>query len=295
MPGEVWDEKEPAQWLAQFLQTDDYINKRLAVAAAGKDLADSCSRKIIDTALGDKLPAIRRLALSQIKNTVAENYHKRWTERIVTLALTDSNTLVGAEAFGVLGAWKVTSLKPQMINAVHDSSYTLAGNALDAINRMDKDTAYLIAKQLLHTDPKSTLEGVIWNIIGAKGNDSDISLYKARAPYMQGAKKITFAGSLQTYLEQVKSDSSFAKGVHIFTALIINDNLKNYRSALVSLLSEVADELKEHVAADKKDDVTAAAKEKLEVIKMALQSILAGETDPDITKDLKKKLKEISE
>lgn len=294
LPGEIKDGKKPEQWAVQFAHSNDYISRRLAVVAAGKLLSDSVSQTIIDMGLGDVLPSIRKLTLTQLKSTSSEKNHRKWTAKVRQISVSDSNKLVRAEAFGVLGAWKVTAAKEDMFAALYDSSYILAGTALDAIGKMDKDTAYILSKQLMATDPKSTLDYVIWINIGNKGADEDITLLEAHAPYVQGTKQFSFATAMNNYLKNVKSDVSFKRCVDIYTTMIITNNLKNYRSALGGFLFQVATEEKDNIKSDKKSEA-AAAKNRLEIVKSALQLVIAAEDDAENLKDYKSKMKGLNE
>ena len=292
LPAEIKDNKKPEQYMVQFMNCDDYVNKRLAVSAAGKLLSDSVSQLIIDRGLNDGLASIRKLTLSQLKNASSETYHKRWTAKIRNIAITDSSKIVRADALGVLGAWKVKSAEEDMLRALYDSSYILAGNALEAINKLDKDTAYILSRQLMLTNPKSTLDYVIWNVIGNKGADEDIALYEAHAPYVQGGKKFNFAASMSSYLKNVKSEESFSRCVAVYTDLIASDNLKGYRAALGGILFQVATEEKDSAKSDKKDEA-AIAKRRLAIVKTALEKIVAAEKDAETLKDYKSKMKDI--
>jgi len=294
LPGEIKDGKKPEQWAAQFAHSNDYISRRLAVVAAGKLLPDSISQAIIDMGLGDVLPSIRKLTLTQLKNASSEKYHKKWTAKVRQLSVSDSNKLVRAEAFGVLGAWKVTAAKEDMFAALYDSSYIVSGTALDAIGKMDKDTAYMLSKKLMTTDPKSTLDYVIWMNIGSKGADEDIALLEAHAPYVQGTKQFSLATAMNNYLKNVKSDASFKRCIDIYTTMIITNNLKNYRSALGGFLFQVATEEKDNIKSDKKSE-TAAAKNRLEIVKAGLQQVMAAENDAENLKDYKSKMKGLNE
>lgn len=294
LPGEMRDTKKPAQFLVQLMVMDDYVSKRLATSAAGKLMSDSSSQVIIDIALKDSLKSIRRYALSILKNAQSDKYRKRWTAKITEMAAKDNNNLVRAEAFDVLGEWKVAAAKPAMMAVLYDSSYAVAGSVLDALNRLDKDTAYVLAKALLKTDPRSTLENVIWSIIGKKGADEDIALYEQRVPYVFGTKRFTYTSSLSSYLKNVKSNASYKRGVEVFASLVTTENMKAYRSMFGGSLFQVASNEKGNVKSEKADEAE-LARNRLDVVKTALQKVLAMEKDDETKKDFEKSMKETFE
>ena len=294
LPGEIKEDRKPEQWLAVLVNSEDYVNKRMAVTAAGKLLSDSCSQLIVDVALTDPIPSIRRLTLTQLKNAKTDNYYKRWTDKVVAMAAHDSNNLVRAEALSVLGYWKVQQARQLLLSAVYDSSYTVGGNALDAISKMDTDAAYVIAKQVINTHPRSTLEYIVWTIIGNKGIDEDIALFETRVPYVFGAKKFTFATALAGYLKNVKSDSSFQRGINIFCSLILNESLRSYRGTIAGDVFKALDAQKEKSKSGSKEDADAAAR-RLATAKKAMQNVITAETDTENLKDFKQRFRDLYE
>ncbi len=288
--GEVRDGKKPEQWLAQYLHSDDYVNKRLAVAGAGKLISDSLSQVLITMALSDKLHAIRRLTLATIKGQQTDRYRRKWTPKVIEMATTDSNKLVRAEAFEVLGAWKVAAAKPQMAAVLYDSSYTVAGNALEALSKIDLDTAYILAKLALNTEPRATLETAAYAIIGKKGADEDIVIFEKKAPYVFGAKRFALIFSLSSYMSSVKSDVSFRRAAEVFTALVLTESMKAYRAAFGGYFFQVAARLKGEAKSDNKEEA-AIAQKRMEIIKPLLQRIVNAEKDTEAAKDFKKMMK----
>ena len=291
LPGEVKDGKKPQQWIVQYMQSDDYISKRMAISGAGKLMSDSTSQVLVTLALNDSLYDIRRYTLSQLQNAQSEKYHKKWTPKVQEMATTDNNMEVRAAAIDVLGEWKVSAAKPLMLSVLYDSSYAIAGAALTALGRLDKDTAYILARSLVPTNPKAALQVAVWTCIGKKGADEDITLYEAHAPYVLGTKKFTFATSLGNYLKNVKSDESFKRGVDIYAALVTTESMKTFRSQLFGMLAEAGAVQKENTTSDKKEEAE-TAKNRLGIVKNAARKIADEETAPETKKELEKMMKD---
>jgi len=285
--GELKDTKKPAQWLEQYKHTDDYISKRMAIAAATRLMSDSNSQAIIDMGLNDKNSILRQVSAEQLKSQQSDKYRKRWQPRIEGMASFDSSALVRAAAFGVLGEWKVNAAKPAMVHALYDSSYSVSGAALTAIANMNTDTAYIYARQLLSTHPRSSLQDAIWTSIGKKGNDEDVTIYENKVPYVYGSDKFQFAISLSAYLKNVKSEESFKRGVAVYATLITTENIKSYRSPLGSFMFGVAGEYKDDAKSTDKD-VAAKAQKRMDIVKPELMKIIVGETDPETATEFKK-------
>jgi aminopeptidase N len=290
MPGELKDTKKPPQWKVQFMLCNDFVSKKLALSAAGKLISDTNSQAIIDMALADGNPSIRRLGLAQIKNTQSDKYHKRWTGPTEALANNDTSNLVRSDAFEVLGEWKVASAKDKMLMALYNNSYTIAGSALDALYRIDKDTAYTLARKLLDTEPRGNLQTAAWTIIGKKGADEDVALYEKYGPYVFGNKRFSFAYSLNSYLKNVKNDASFRRGVEVYTTLVNTESMKAYRSMMGGMLFQVATEQKDNAQSAKKEEAE-EGKMRLSIVKSYLQKVIALEKDPETLKEYEKKMK----
>ena len=294
LPGEMKDSKKPAQWLEQLIHADDFISKRLAVSAAGRQLSDSTSQVILTLALNDSLYAIRRNTLSQLANTQNEKYHKKWTPKVIAMATGDKNNEVRATAFEVLGNWKASQAKKEMIAALNDSSYAIAGNALAALNKIDNDTAYILARLFVGKNPKTSLDAAVWNILGKKGADDDIALFEKKVPFVSGTRKFSFALSISNYLKNVKSDASFKRGLDLFATMVTNENMKQYKSALAGFLFQVGAEQKGNIKSDDKV-VAATAQKRTDLVKETVQKLLADEKDPEMQKDYRKMMKDTFE
>lgn len=292
LPGEIKDGKKMQQWKVQMANTDDYISKRLAVNAASKLLSDGNSQAIIDLALKDNIHPIRKHALSQLRNTTNEKYQKRWAEYVISVAKYDSDKLVRAEAFYTLGDWKVAEGKDLMLKAVRYSSYAIAGAALEALSKIDMDTAYVIARELVHTDPKASLESSIWTIIGKKAADEDIVLFEKYVPYAFGGKRFWYAAAMNNYMKSVKSDEAFKRCTEVFTALVVSEGLRSCKSMYRGYLFQLATQYKGDSGSEKPEEAE-PAKKRLELMRAYLLRIVEEETDQEMLKEGQKKIKEL--
>ncbi len=292
--GDIKENKKPEQWLVQYNLAEDFISKRLAVAACGKNISDSSAQVVLDRALSDRMPSIRRVVLQQLRNAGSDKYHKKWADKIIAMANNDTSVLVRADAFSVLSAWKEEKGLGSMYRAVYDSSYAVAGAALDALNRINKDTAYYYARQLAVKDPRGALDNIVWSVIGAKAAPEDIGLFEERAPYVMGSKKFSFSFSLNNYLKNVKSEDAFKRGMATFTTMVVNETMKSYRTALSGSLVQLLKDEKSDTKSDIKEDADKAQK-RMEEAKAAVERVISKEREPEALKDLKDKLKKAIE
>lgn len=287
LPGEIVEHKLPAQWLVQFKNCDDYISKQRALKNTYK-VDDSSTTALFELALNDKSKLIRKYALNLLAVSNNNKWIDRWRAQVMQMAVNDANNNVRAAAFSVLSSWKVGQAKPDMVHAVNDSSYFVAGEALTGINALDKDTAYVLAKSLIHTDPQSTLRSAIFKIIGDKANGSDIDFYATQLAAVSGAKKFEFASSLVTYLKNVKEEEAFEKGIKILGDLSIQEAIPSYRSYLSNNIFMVGKYYKDK--AGKTDN----AQKRLDLIKQQGQRAIDAESDADAKKSMEKQMKDVS-
>lgn len=290
LPGELKENKKPAQWLMQYAAANDYISRRLALGGAGKAMSDSASQAIIDLGLNDSLKQLRRYALGQIERAQSDKYRKRWVGKVMDLAANDADRHVRAAAFDVLAAWKTNAAKNLMLKAVNDSSYMVAGAALEALDKVDKDTAYAIAKKLLATKPGGALDGAIWVIIGKKGADEDIALYQEKARTMAG-RKASFAMSLATYMKNVSSNEVFVKAANLYADITVWETMKMTRSMVGGAFFQSAGEYKGKLK-DEDKEVAAKAVTRIGVMKTAAARIISEERDEEQKKKFEKMQKE---
>ncbi len=286
LPADIGEDKPMAQWLTTYIVGSDYIHRRLSIDAAYQKISDSSAGRIIDRALEDLNPAIKAYALKPLVRITDDHLQRHWHSQVAYLAINDAHNEVRANAFEVLGEWKYSNAKNDMYNAISDSSYLVAGAALRALNDIDDELAYSMAKKMLNTDPKAELENTIWDIIAKKGDSADFAIYTERASYVYGGKKISLDKSLSTYLENVKSDAVFEQGLKIMVQLANNESIKGYRAYVGNTMFELAKAYKE-----KKE--TAVTKRRLLLAKQYIRQVINAETDAANKKQYDTSMKEV--
>ncbi|MEI8280370.1 MAG: M1 family metallopeptidase [Bacteroidota bacterium] len=207
--GELYDHKTPLEALTQYKYGKSYISKKRAIVIANQELEDMSTQTIFDLALQDTLPAIRTTALQLLEGLHQEKWHKKWQSQIAYMAANDANNGVRAMIFNVLGKWNVSSSKQDMLMAVNDSSYKVAGAALKALNKIDKDSAYAIAKRYVNSDPRGIFRDEIWEAISQKGNACDTIVYQKNIVTTYGVRKSLLHLNISVYMEHVEDQKAF--------------------------------------------------------------------------------------
>lgn len=278
--GETEYNFEPWQWLKVYNAGDDNIvDKILAVYACKKTIEDSTSQSVFNLTLKDAEAEVRKATLQNLEQIKQSKIQDKYKQEVMNLAAKDADNIVRANAFDVLRAWKVTDAKLVALQQVYDSSYAASGAALALLKEIAKDTAYTIAKQLIHTKPKGDLENSIWDIVASQGKNEDIVLYENKATSSYGRKKISLANGLTQYLRNVKDNKVFVQGVVMVYDLAKGEPIKSYRMSIGALLVKTADYYKQ-----KKDNVkTYSEKNEAEVrlasLKDTIRKLMNEESD----------------
>ncbi|MBX2907916.1 MAG: M1 family peptidase [Taibaiella sp.] len=291
LPAQIKEDKKPSEWLVQMQHMDDYVSRRLAIQAASKQMSDSAAQATLDMGLRDSIGAIRTYALAQIGNAFSDRYRKRWMNDVVA-ATADKDREVRAEAFDVLAKWKADAAKQKMVAALSDTSYAVSASALKALDKIDKDTAYIAARNILSTGKAGgKLFSAIWPVLAAKGNADDISFFLEYAPRAFGGKRQAFATPLNMWLREVKSDEAFGKGADLYADLIIYETMSSTRATIGGLFFQAVSSQKTR-AKDEDKAIATTAKTRLVMLKKAADRIDSEEQDPETKKKFEKLVKD---
>ena len=288
LPGEIIENKTTNTLLEQFRQCNDFTSKIIALTTATDSVGDSSTECVIDLALNDTIIPIRRTALTLIRAAQNDEYHKKWLNKIQSLAANDPDNSVRAAAMGLLAVWKDTASKSLMIHSLYDSSYAVAGAALEGIKRIDTTLAYSSAKALLGTNPKAALEAQIWSIIGDKSNNEDIALYQLYTiPMNNSTGKYSFIFSLQAYIKGVQNEASFIKALDIYSASTNGISQKHMKSRLVNFIANYAGEIKDAL----KNSNNEITQKRFDILKTAFKSFIDKEKDNSLKESFQAKYK----
>ncbi len=280
--GVIKEKKSTADWLIQMNVSRDYVNKRRAVSSAMLALADSNAQQIITHALSDSLYAIRVHALQLLARLPEKNgLRKVYDRKVSELALLDPDHRVRAAAIDVVGAWKLTGMKTELEQALQDSSYMIAGAALEALGQFDRKEAYRAAKTIMQGDPKSDLQTVAWNMVAERGMSEDLSLFSSLADHKYGRMKIALADNLRIYALHTDDLEAAEKALLLIKKMAATESIKSYRLAIGSTVVGVYTEAKRKMKADDDNAALVHDKELAALAGKYLEEIMAAEPDPE--------------
>ncbi|MEO0064975.1 MAG: hypothetical protein RI983_301 [Bacteroidota bacterium] len=188
-----------------------YLDRREAIDFAGKKITEPGAYALVDAGLKDPYFRIRMKALGSFGNA---KLTEATIATIENLAKNDPSKLVRADAISILGRLKNQAYAPAFENYTKDSSYSVAGAALLALNDLDGKKAFAIANELKNQPAKGRLSSAIAAVIIANGDESAYEYVMQNFNDMPLSQaKFTAIGSLVEFLSKVKDATKFKAGV----------------------------------------------------------------------------------
>ncbi len=208
------DNKSLDNYIHQYKYAGNYVDRREAIDFASKNLDNLKAVELIKIALTDKFDGLRHFAIS--KADLSKAVVKTAVEpALIHLAKSDKKPTVKAAAIHKLGDYKNPEYIALFKSATNDSSYSVSGNALTALGKVDPALALAVAKQMSNKPAKGNLQEAIMNEIVRSGDESmadKIIGDFAKMPLSQA--KYQSLSSLGTYLSGIKNTDKIKWGVN---------------------------------------------------------------------------------
>lgn len=205
---EKTDNKTADNYKAQIQYAPLYLDRREALDYfAAEHLPE------LLTGLKDKHAGLRAFTLEKINEDSALISDVDVLKNIEHLAATDSDNKVKAKAIELLANTMDDIYKPLFIKHVNDSSYSIAGAALQGLNNLDPNNAFTTAKKLM-ADARGKLAEVTASIVMQNGNDSDFYfLAKQYAAMPPGQVKFETTVTFCVYLSKLSDTAKLKEGI----------------------------------------------------------------------------------
>ncbi len=216
---EKTDHKTLDNYIFQYKNAGLYVDRRETIAfAAEKQGDDPKAMEFLKTALNDKYYELRILAL-QMLNTENDSVKNVFEPILVNIAKNDPKSLVRASAIAVLGKYKKGTFKPIFMNAINDSSYSIAGNALIALSEIDSLAALEKANRFSSLHVKGAFSDAIDNLLFKYANENDfdsLALRFEKLPF--GNFKFMILQPFSSFLKKVRNTAIFEKGIDMIVS-----------------------------------------------------------------------------
>ena len=207
------DNKTLDNYIHQYKYAGNYVDRREAIGAASAQQNDPKAVELLKTALNDKYWDLRSFTLNLL-DVKKDAVSKAVEPTLLNLAKTEKHSVVRGLAIGQLGNYEKPEYASLYKSAVNDSSYTVSGYALQALNKVDETSAMSIAKQFYGKPAKGVLKQEVTGTLASSGDESmadDIIKGFAKMPI--GQEKFETLGTMATYLNAVKNPQIVKEGV----------------------------------------------------------------------------------
>ena len=166
------DESKPIeQYAYQFKHARNFMDRFEAANEAATNLKHPAAKTIIEAAIKDTFHVIRSIALNSYNPTAID---AAMEAQVIQIASSDKVSTVREDAINVLSKINKPGFTALYEKWVNDSSYTVAGAALAALEIVDSAKAFTIAKQFSTQPLKKRLNAVVTTILTKYG---DVSVF----------------------------------------------------------------------------------------------------------------------
>lgn len=212
----LWNKKDNKtldNFVHQYKYAGNYLDRREAIDFAAKKQDDPKAVDLLKSALNDKFAPLRVYAIGKI-DMKKDGMRAAAEPVLLQLAKTNKDALTRANAIAKLGDLEKNDYNSLFKNAVNDSSYTVAGNALNALSRIDQAGALAIARDLSAKPAKGVLDEAIITAFVKTGDESmadKIIGDFSKMPLSQN--KFNAINILSSYLAALKNTEKVKWGV----------------------------------------------------------------------------------
>ncbi len=209
----LWEKKESktlAEYIHQYKYAANFVDRREAIDFATKNKKDPAAFALLKDGLKDPYYKLRNRSLLQVGSDSLDAFTK---EQIVKMATSDVNRTVRSYAIDALAKTNEKMFLPLYVKAVMDSSYSVAGAALDAIVALDEEKAISLLPALLKDNKgrlKASVEAVVVLTKGDKDFDEMFTSYSQPKGLQQ---KFEASFNFIEYLAKVTTTTNLKKGL----------------------------------------------------------------------------------
>ena len=212
---EKTDNKTLDNYIFQYKYAGNYVDRREAVEYCVAHQDDAKAADLLKSALKDRYYRIRNLTLNKL-DLKGEAAQTAFEPLIVEMAEHDPNRPVKAKAIEILGAFGNAKYKALFVKATMDSSYTVSGKALEALNDLDSVAALDIAKKLVKEPAKGELAVAISTALINSGDESNFEVIANNYAAMPvGQAKFQFSMPFGRMLAKIKDADKIKHGVDL--------------------------------------------------------------------------------
>jgi aminopeptidase N len=212
---EKTDNKTLDNFIHQFKDAGLYLDRREAIDFCSKHQDDPKALELMKAGLKDPYYRIRNFTLSKL-DMDRDAVKTAFEPLLAEMAAHDPSRVVKAAAIGLLDKFQKSGYEPLFTKATNDSSYTVAGSALEALLDIDSTAALKIAKQLQKAPAKGELSAAISIVLIKSGDESDFDVITNNFDNMPVTQsKFEFLRPYMGLLDKVSSIDHLKRGIDV--------------------------------------------------------------------------------
>lgn len=255
---EKTDNKTLDNFVHQYKYAGNFLDRKEAIDFAAES-TDPKAVALLKSALKDKYEGIRAYVFTKLdlKN---EELTKEVEPVIADLAANDPKPKVRAAALGILAMYGDDKYKSIFEKNVNDSSYSVAGTALEGLMELDSTAALSKAKVLAKSKMKGALLENVTSILMASGDESGFDMIASTFEAMPVSQsKFNLIQPLTIFIVKSKDTEKVKRGV---------DLIVKFRDAFPATHGIVPylNNLMSNIAKKKQESTDSSAKEQVAYI-----------------------------
>ena len=211
------EEKPLEQYAYQYKHAENFMDRYEALNEALQNMSKPVAQGIVNAALKDSFYILRQTAI-RAYNPAAMNTEVEKT--IYNMASKDPSTFVRQEAIDALGALINPKYNKDFIQWTTDSSYLVAGAALDALEKTDTAAAISIAIKESKSVIKKRLNTAVTSILSKYGDEHVFEFVAAKYESLsiQSEEKFYMTQPFANLLIKTEDETKFKKGIDLIVA-----------------------------------------------------------------------------
>jgi aminopeptidase N len=236
------DNKTLDNFVAQYKLAGNYLDRKEAIDFCAKSQSDPKALSLLTLALKDKFYKLRKYTLEKLNHKDAAVVKQ--TEPIIAeMAKAEPRSVVKAVAINVLAGYQKQLYKSLFVKAVVDSSYAVAGEALEGLYALDSTAGFAEAKKQSLLPAKSELADAMMKILMKHGQEEDFDVLATLYEKMPlSAEKMHGIGRWSAYLLNINNSSKFKKGIDLIVQ--VREAIPaDYKSQTTPMINEVLSQL----------------------------------------------------
>jgi aminopeptidase N len=208
------ESKTMSQYAFQYFNARNFIDRLEAINEAAENLTDPKALAVLKAALQDSFYVIRARAIQTYNPSLLDEATEN---TFVQLARQDPSSEVREQAIDALSGLYNEDYLELFTTLTKDSSYTVSGAALDALEKIDSSAALSIATTASTQKIKKRLNTSVTAILAKYGDESIFDFIAKQFISLndQSAEKFYMTVAFGQLLHKVNSPSKFKKGIDL--------------------------------------------------------------------------------